>query len=132
MEVEAVESMKKRILVIDDELQIRLMLRQAIEKAGFEVDDAPDGREGIDCFKKRRADLIITDIIMPEKEGIETIMAFKRIDPGVKIIAISGGGRIQSEDYLNIATKVGASCSFAKPFSIIELLSKINELLKIQ
>lgn len=126
------EGIKKRILVIDDELQIRLMLRQAIEKAGFEVDDAPDGREGIDAFKRKKADLIITDIIMPEKEGIETIMAFKRIDPGVKIIAISGGGRIQSEDYLNIATKVGASYSFSKPFSIIELLAKINELLKIQ
>lgn len=125
------DGIKKRILVIDDELQIRLMLRQAIEKAGFEVAEAPDGKEGIESFKRNGADLIITDIIMPEKEGIETIMAFKRIDPSVKIIAISGGGRIQSEDYLNIATKVGASCSFAKPFSIIELLAKIHELLKI-
>lgn len=125
------DGIKKRILVIDDELQIRLMLRQAIEKAGFEVAEAPDGKEGIESFKRNGADLIITDIIMPEKEGIETIMAFKRIDPSVKIIAISGGGRIQSEDYLNIATKVGASCSFAKPFSIIELLTKIRELLKI-
>lgn len=121
--------MKNRILIIDDELQIRVMLRQALEKAGFEVDEAPDGKEGIDCFKKNRADLIITDIIMPEKEGIETIMAFKRLDQNVKIIAISGGGRIQSEDYLNIATKVGACCSFAKPFSIIELISKINQIL---
>ncbi len=121
--------MKKRILIIDDELQIRLMLRQAIEKAGFEVDEAPDGKEGIDCFKRKRADLIITDIIMPEKEGIETIMAFRRLDPEVKIVAISGGGRIQSEDYLNIAVKVGANCSFAKPFSIMELLQKINDLL---
>lgn len=124
--------MKKRILIIDDELQIRVMLRQALEKAGFEVGEAPDGKEGIDSFKRNRADLVITDIIMPEKEGIETIMAFRRIDPSVKIIAISGGGRIQSEDYLNIATKVGASCSFSKPFSIMELLSKINDLLKIQ
>ena len=121
--------MKKRILIIDDEQQIRMMLRQAIEKAGFEVDDAPDGKEGIDCFKRKRADLVITDIIMPEKEGIETIMALRRLDPAVKIIAISGGGRIQSDDYLNIATKVGASYSFAKPFSVMELLGKINDLI---
>ena len=76
----------RRVLVIDDDLQIRQMVRQMLERSGYEVDDAPDGQVGIDIFRKKPADLVITDIIMPEKEGIGTILELKR-EKGAVILA---------------------------------------------
>jgi len=94
-----------RILIIDDDAQILKMLRQILEREKYHVTEASNGKEGLRLYRENPADLVITDIIMPEKEGIEIIIELKRDYPDVKIIAISGGGRINPEDYLDIAKK---------------------------
>lgn len=119
-----------RILITDDDSQVRTMLHQMLERAGYEVVDAKDGREAIKLFKEQPADLVITDIIMPEKEGIETIMELKRDYPGIKIFAISGGGRVGPENYLKLAEKIGALRTFSKPFDRKEMLAAVAEALK--
>ncbi|MCD6598260.1 MAG: response regulator [Bacteroidales bacterium] len=121
-----------RVLVIDDEPYILLMLKKLFEKEGFEVDIAINGDEGIRIFSKYPADVIITDIVMPEKEGLETIREFKQTNPDLKIIAISGGGRIDSKEYLDSARLFGASKVFRKPFKQREMVNAVNELLKEQ
>jgi len=118
-----------RILILDDDVQILDMLRQTLEREGFEVVDAPNGKVGIMLYREDPADLIITDIIMPEKEGIETIIELKRDFPDVKIIAISGGGQISSEEYLSMAKKLGARYTFAKPVERKKLLATVRELI---
>ena len=118
-----------RILVIDDEPEMRTLLRQILEKVGYEVVDASNGRQGLSRYSEKPADLVITDLVMPEKEGIETIMDLNRRFAGVKIIAISGGGQVGPRDYLRLARELGALKTFAKPFSIGDLLKAIQELL---
>ncbi len=118
-----------RILVIEDEAQMRKLLRQVLEDSGYEVEEAPDGLEGMRLYRENPSDLIITDMIMPKKEGMETILDLKLEFPDVKIIAISGGGRVGPEPYLQIAEGFGAERVFTKPFDIKELLSAIKDLL---
>ncbi len=118
-----------RILIIDDEPYILLMLKKMLEKAGYNVDLASNGREGMDLFKKDLTDLVITDIIMPEKEGLELILNMKKKKPNLKIIAMSGGGRISPESYLECAKHFGAEKVFQKPFRQKELISAVKELL---
>ena len=118
-----------KILVIDDDEQMRVLLRQVMEWAGHEVVEAADGREGTRLQRQHRADLVITDLIMPEQEGLETITALRRDYPGVKIIAISGGGRIGPEAYLPAARELGADRVFSKPFDVQELAETVRELL---
>ena len=121
----------KRILVIDDEEQVRSMLRMTLEDAGYEVVDAPDGDIGIRLFREKPADIIITDILMPEKEGIEMILELRKDFPGVKIIAISGGGRFRSPNtFLTMAEHFGAARTFSKPIRQRELLSAVQELIE--
>jgi YesN/AraC family two-component response regulator len=91
-----------RILIIDDESQIRSMLRLMLERVGYEVVEAPDGIEGIRKYREKPADLIITDLIMPNKDGIGMIIDLKKEFPEVKIIAMSGGGVNRPEGYLEI------------------------------
>ena len=121
--------MKKRILVIDDDPQIRRVLRQALEWAEYEVIEAANGKTGIKLFHEMPPELTITDLVMPEKEGIETIMEIRRHCPGAKIIAISGGGRIGPEGYLSLALKLGAQRAFEKPFRLKEILDAIQEMI---
>ncbi len=118
-----------RILVIDDDEQMLVLLQQAMQWAGFEVMAAENGRKGQQLFEEQPADLIITDLIMPEQEGLETIRSLKQGYPAVKIIAISGGGRIGPEAYLPAAMELGADRIFAKPFDVKELISAVQELL---
>ena len=92
-----------RILIIDDDVQILSMLRQTLEREGYEVVEASDGEQGEKLFREKPTDLIITDLIMPEKEGVETIKEIRSEFPETKIIAMSGGGRIGPEMYLNFA-----------------------------
>ena len=120
-----------RILVIDDDVQIQAMLRQMLEREGYEVVDAPDGKVGMKLYREQKPDLVITDLIMPEKEGIETIMELQREFPDVKIIAISGGGVIAAENYLCLAKGLGALRTFAKPFERNEILEAVGQLLDI-
>lgn len=118
-----------RILIIDDDDQIRILLRQVMEWAGHEVIEAADGREGMIQQRKQQADLVITDLIMPEQEGLETITLLKKEYPLVKIIAISGGGRIGPDAYLPAAQELGADRVFSKPFDVRELATTVRELL---
>ncbi|MHA1153245.1 MAG: response regulator [Alphaproteobacteria bacterium] len=118
-----------RILVIDDEDELRSMLRQMLEYAGHEVSEAVNGAEGIEIYQRDTPDLIITDIIMPEKEGVETIIALLRADPALPIIAISGGGRLDATDFLSMAKKLGARHSLTKPFRRDQLLEAVSDCL---
>ena len=94
-----------RILIIDDEDELRILLRQMLEHAGHEVTEAVNGTEGIELYERDTHELIITDIIMPEMEGVETMLALRRTDPELPIIAISGGGRLDATDFLTMAKK---------------------------
>jgi DNA-binding response OmpR family regulator len=118
-----------RILIIDDDEQIRVLLRQMMEWAGFEVMVAENGRIGMEIQQHTPADLIITDLIMPEQEGLETISRLKKEYAEIKIIAISGGGRIGPEAYLPAARELGADRAFSKPFDVQEVVSAVKELL---
>jgi DNA-binding response OmpR family regulator len=119
-----------RILIIDDDIQILNMLRQTLGREGYDVVAALDGKEGLRLYRENPADLIITDLIMPEKEGLEIIMELRRAFPDVKIIAISGGGRLDPAQYLRMAKSFGAQYAFAKPVEREELLKAIEKLLK--
>lgn len=119
-----------RVLVIDDDQQMRKLLRQVMEWAGYEVMEAEDGRAGMKIQQQIQADLVITDLIMPEQEGLETITALKNMYPSVRIIAISGGGRIGPEAYLPAAKELGADRVFSKPFDVKELAQTVKELLE--
>jgi CheY-like chemotaxis protein len=118
-----------KILVFDDEPSILLMLKKMLEKAGHDVDVALNGREGLEMFEKNKPDLLITDIIMPEKEGLETIFELRRKYPDLKIIAISGGGRIGPDGYLPGAKLLGANAAFSKPLVPREFLQTVSSLL---
>lgn len=117
------------VLLIDDDELIRDTLGSALEEANFTVDLAADGEEAINRFKKKAPDVIVTDIIMPHKEGIETIIEFTRIAPDVPIIAISGGGRTKRMDFLEIAAKLGAKATLHKPFLPSQLIAEIERVL---
>ena len=117
------------ILIIDDDIQVRVMLRQLFEREGYAVMDAPDGVEGIKRYQENPADLVIADLIMPNKEGIETIRELMAEFPEVKVIAISGGGLNEPEPYLNIAEKLGVKHTFIKPIETNKLLAAVRELL---
>jgi DNA-binding response OmpR family regulator len=119
-----------RILIIDDEVTIRDLLIKILEREGYETMNAPDGKEGIRLYRENPADLIITDLIMPEKEGIETIMELRRDFQNVKIIAMSGGGKIDADTYLQIAKTIGAIETIAKPFDRKELLNRVQGILE--
>ncbi len=119
----------KRILVIDDDTQIREMLREILQREGYQVEDAENGKDALAIQRDRPCDLIITDLIMPEQDGVETIMEFIQRDPAAKIIAISGGGRIGPRDYLEMAEALGAKKTFYKPFKRQEIVAAVKELL---
>jgi CheY-like chemotaxis protein len=118
------------ILLVDDDEQFRNMLSETLRDAGYEVLEARDGAEGLKSYHEHGTDLIITDLIMPEKEGLETIQEFRRIDPEIKIIAMSGGGRHGPYDYLKIAKSFGARQVLAKPFSRQEILNAVEQVLE--
>jgi len=119
----------KRILIIDDEAGCRQSLEKALKLAGYEVETAEHGRAALELYRRQPADLVLTDLVMPEKEGLETIAEIRALHPGQKIIAMSGGGRIGPETYLAIAEGLGAARTLSKPFSIRELLSSVDALL---
>ncbi len=119
----------ERILFVDDEDAIVNLGKKGLERLGYEVMEAPDGKVALWLYKEKPADLIITDIIMPEKEGIETITDFKREFADVRIIAISGGGQGDKRQSLDMARKVGADSTLAKPFEREELLNEVTALL---
>jgi CheY-like chemotaxis protein len=118
-----------RLLIIDDEKLARLTLRKILENAGHEVIEATNGTEGISMYRANPCDLVITDIIMPDKEGIETILELKHDYADLRIIAISGGGRTRNLDFLKLAKEHGANKVLAKPFSRDELMNAVSVVL---
>lgn len=118
-----------RILVIDDDDQLRQMLRRMLEYTGYEVVEAADGAQGMKVFREEPTDLVITDILMPGQEGIETIILLRRDYPDVPVIAISGGGTISANEHLNTAGKLGADRTLSKPFTRDQILTAVSELL---
>lgn len=118
-----------RILIIDDEKEIREMLRQKLEPEGYQVETAPNGKVGLRIQEEDPCDLVITDIFMPEKEGIETIRELRRDFPEVKIIAMTGGFRYGPEELLEAARMLGAHRTLSKPFKLKEMQQAIDELL---
>jgi CheY-like chemotaxis protein len=120
---------KLSILVIDDEEAVRNTICENLEDAGFETFEAMDGEQGLQLIEaKGPPDVIITDIIMPQKEGLETIIEVRKKYPDVKIIAISGGGRTKALDFLELAGKLGATATMPKPLDLDELERTVRDL----
>lgn len=118
-----------RILLVDDDDALRKALRLTLLKLGHEVLEAHNGNEALHLYAAEPPDLVMTDIIMPEKEGLETILELKRLHPPVKIIAMSGGGRANAIDYLKIARQMGVSKTLNKPFSADAMAAAIRDVL---
>lgn len=118
-----------KILIIDDDPSILTMLKRMLEKAGYEVDTASNGCEGLKKIEYCPPDLLVTDIVMPEKEGLELILHLRKENPGLKIVAISGGGRFNYEGYLNSAKLLGADMIFQKPLAHKEFVQAISDLI---
>ena len=119
-----------RILIVEDNTQLRQMLRMTLERAGYETAEAADGDEAIEMTRKSRYDVVITDIVMPEKDGLEMIRVLREDNPDTKIIAISGSGRVAPTIYLGAAKGLGAQRTFNKPLEREELLAAVRELLE--
>jgi DNA-binding NtrC family response regulator len=119
-----------RILVIDDDHEIRSLLRDILEPEGHEVADAPNGRIGIKLYQRERYDLVITDMLMPEQEGIETIAELQEKSPSVRIVAISGGGSRGNLNVLIDAKRFGAILTVPKPFGPTEILAAVDTALQ--
>lgn len=115
-----------RILLVDDDVSFRPMLQAKLEWLGHEVIVAGNGNEALARYGEWPIDLVLTDLIMPDKEGIELISELRRRAPGVAIVAMSGGGRVSPHGYLGIARHVGATQVLAKPFSSQELVGALE------
>jgi CheY-like chemotaxis protein len=117
------------ILVIEDDDDIRQMICDILEDEGYETVQAANGLEGLKVLRKHKEiSIIITDLLMPEKEGIETITEIRKDYPGIMILAISGGGICMPENYLNLAKAMGANATLCKPFGRKELLNAVENM----
>ena len=119
-----------KILLIEDDARLRTTLCQLLVQSGFEVHEAEEGNSGIGLIEQQTFDLVITDVIMPGKEGMETILELRKSHPELKIIAMSGGGSVRSAEYLVVAQAAGAHATIAKPFPFDRLLTIIQTLVK--
>jgi DNA-binding response OmpR family regulator len=118
-----------KVLIIDDEASVRRMIARILNDAGHQTVDAADGLGGVRRYHAETPDLVITDLIMPEQEGIQTITDIRASGSQVPIIAISGGGAGSADLYLSMAEELGADAVLAKPFRPSDLLSLVEELL---
>jgi DNA-binding response OmpR family regulator len=121
--------MSKRILIIDDDLAVRDTLITILEEHGYEVMTAVNGEEGLAVFRRERPDLLVTDIVMPVKEGLQTILEIRQEWPDMKIIAISGGSRTERHDFLEIARQLGAWDVIVKPFDVDDFVARVGRCL---
>jgi two-component system, chemotaxis family, chemotaxis protein CheY len=115
-----------KILVIDDDDIVRETIVEILKDGGYKVVSAEDGKRGMIAFRDEHPDLVVTDIIMPQQGGIQTISEIRHVRPDAKIIAVSGGGRASSNDLLHVARQIGAADTIAKPFDPDELLSLVK------
>ena len=119
-----------RVLIIDDDVELLRQMSVAFVNAGYEVRVALDGQAGLRQFLADPADLVVTDVIMPNREGIETIVALRKACPSVKLLAISGGYRAGSGDFLKLAKHVGSDGVLAKPFRLSDLVKLASSVLE--
>lgn len=117
------------VLIIDDEPMIRHLVARVLDRAGYPTVSAANGRQGLARFHQYRPVLVITDIIMPEREGIETIRQIRREAPSLPIIAISGSTRVDGPDFLAMARELGATDVLRKPFEPLDLLARVTRCL---
>ncbi len=120
------------VLIVEDDKELREMINISLTRRKFTVIEAVDGKEAITHFKPSITDLVITDLIMPEEDGLKVIMKLREMKPSLKIIAISGGGKAGPGSYLNLAKALGADAVYSKPFSINDLITRIEELLSTE
>lgn len=120
---------KQRILVIDDEPTVLDVIRKILEFAGYEVVVAQNGQQGVDLFREQPYDLVVTDMVMPVKDGLQTILDLRVDSPDVPIVAISGGGNISKERYLAVAGYLDRVETVAKPFSVEALTNAVKKML---
>ena len=120
-----------RILIIDDDHETRLLLRENLEAAGYEVEEAKNGSEALSLHRNRPFDLLIIDMFMPEKNGLEVIMELRRENRILPIVAMSGGGELHLNGVLPIARRLGASEILQKPFTREEILQSVESALQI-
>lgn len=120
------------ILVVEDDNDLRVMLRDTLIRRKYTVLEAQNGKDAIMHFKPAVTDLLVTDLIMPEEDGLKVIMKLKEVKPSLKVIAISGGRKAGPGSYLNLAKLLGADAVLSKPFSLNDLLQKIDELLELE
>ncbi len=117
------------ILVVDDDQAVRLLLSRTLIKQGHTVIEAADGQAAIRLFRSHTPDLVITDLVMPNKEGLEMILELKGIYPQAHIIAISGGGRCNPDSYLEMAKYLGAARTLSKPIGLEQFIEAVDEVL---
>jgi DNA-binding NtrC family response regulator len=119
-----------RVLVIDDDVGVRTVIKTVLERQGFAVVVAADGRSGIAAIQEQKFDVVIVDIFMPDMDGLESIRAFNKVAPSVPVVAMSGflfrDALSPAPDFLAMATKLGAACSLQKPFRSKELLRVVE------
>ncbi len=120
------------VLIVEDEKELREMLKISLLRRKISVFEAANGKDAILHFKPSITDLVITDLIMPEEDGLKVIMKLKELKPEIKIIAISGGGKAGPGNYLKLAKALGADAIYSKPFQISDLIAKIEELVNNQ
>ncbi|GAB6904929.1 Response regulator receiver protein (modular protein) [Desulfosarcina cetonica] len=113
------------ILIVDDDPQIRKLLNVTLRRSGYATLEAADGHQALRRFRQTPVDLVITDLIMPKKEGIETILEMRKERPAMPIIAISGGGQLDPRTYLDIAEKIGVVETMVKPIDIARLVARV-------
>lgn len=117
------------ILIIEDDESIRPLISAVLAKSGHSVREAVNGLEGVRLYREAPADLVITDIVMPDQEGLATIIELRRINPSVRIIAMSGGFAFDPKLYLHMASRFGADRVLSKPFQFGELVETVNAVL---
>ncbi len=123
------DHMLKNILLVDDEESIRKMVRAVLGEEEYAFTEASNGVEALEIMETQSFDLILTDVIMPDCDGIELVMSVRKKLPDIKVIVMSGGGRVRADHYLNLAEKLGAARVFEKPFNTAELRETVSELL---
>lgn len=110
------------ILVIDDQAEMRTALQLVLSAAGYQVTLATNGKEALQALLKGKVDLVITDVVMPEKDGIEVAMELRKTHPGLPVVVMTGGGKLKADVYLRMARSLGAKGILQKPFSNEQLL----------
>lgn len=118
-----------RILVIEDSADIRTLIAGMLKPLGFEVREAEDGVQGLQAYREAPADLVLLDMFMPEKDGLETLRELRQLDPGARVVAMTGGGTRNNVNILKSARLLGASALLLKPFTTAQLRAVVTETL---